>query len=962
MSNKSRQGIRPAFLAAVLGVAAMLAVVTVLMLPSGLAHAQANPFVPGAPTDVGATANSDGTQVMVTWTAATSGARASGYEVERKVGSGDWMSAAPAHGDTTTSYADSNVSDGMTYTYRVRATNDFGQSVWVESDPVTVTVPVPENEPPTVSTPVMDPVTITGLMKKNADGEDVNNTKTVEGVTAYFSDPEGDDLRFTAGSSNTAVATAVIEDGNLVITAQGAGNATITVTATDEDGSGMSATSTIEVTVRLSPQERYDVSILDDEDVPPVYIVDPDNVATITATTYPIEVEDVKFEVSALDQTGAPLGASDEDVTLTVEVMPNDQAEVLDSLGLDSSGLNIGETLQGLITIRGVDAGRRIFSLDVKCLAVGGKIEVDILDDQLNLVAEAMILCAEPVVIVPDDDEFRSDIMTVVSYNDWDHWADYETVSDGFIIDDTDDNVRHIVNEGDGKVYDQMGVLVRDEPVVDDYQLAISEKEMLTLKAGEDPDRLTKAEAEAGQHTIEVMVGAEYVQLTVTSTMEGPAYIRFLRSNMMPFSTDVDEGEMWRGASVVGLDEGRLALNMMPNLTKAQALAYDQYRVIIPGAADGYAYLYGLAGDYHQGTFRFFNPCPSELGEDHHFYVEVYESEGKYLKTREMIDCATSPRPGPTGLEFTIDSQEVGEGELTYRHARNADEHTVLLVDAHSRTIVASISDAPETVRFSAALDRELNDGWRYHFIVVAHGVNDQYTADAVTAEVNWINNTDAAPSTLTAGAPTRSHIVCQTGNDAVMELLADCDVNTAPMAPSATLAAQTVTAGMTAMVQSTITDADMGDMLTWSAMSSMPSYATATVDNMGMVTIMGVAAGSATITVTATDMHGETAMQTIMVTVTAAMLGAPTGVMATVDDSDPGSTNVTVSWTNGMNADGHEVGLVDLSDYSVRDHRVTDGATSHTFTNVASGRYMAIVVSTMDADFEYDVEIVTVP
>ena len=90
--------------------------------------------------------------------------------------------------------------------------------------------------------------------------------------------------------------------------------------------------------------------------------------------------------------------------------------------------------------------------------------------------------------------------------------------------------------------------------------------------------------------------------------------------------------------------------------------------------------------------------------------------------------------------------------------------------------------------------------------------------------------------------------------------------------------------------------------------------------------------------------------------------LTAPTMVMATVDDSDPGAASVTITWMDGMNADGHEVGLVDLSDYSVRDHRVTDGATSRTFTNVASGRYMAIVVSTMDAEFLYDVDIVTVP
>ena len=86
MSNKSRQGIRPAFLAAVLGVAAMLAILAALTLPSGPAHAQSSPFGPGAPTAVNAAANSDGTEVTVTWTAASGGAPATGYEVERKVG------------------------------------------------------------------------------------------------------------------------------------------------------------------------------------------------------------------------------------------------------------------------------------------------------------------------------------------------------------------------------------------------------------------------------------------------------------------------------------------------------------------------------------------------------------------------------------------------------------------------------------------------------------------------------------------------------------------------------------------------------------------------------------------------------------------------------------------------------------------------------------------------------------
>ena len=94
--------------------------------------------------------------------------------------------------------------------------------------------------------------------------------------------------------------------------------------------------------------------------------------------------------------------------------------------------------------------------------------------------------------------------------------------------------------------------------------------------------------------------------------------------------------------------------------------------------------------------------------------------------------------------------------------------------------------------------------------------------------------------------------------------------MNTAPTAGAA-ITDQTVRVDATVMVQSTITDADTDDTLTWSAMSNMPTYATATVDNMGMVTITGVAEGMATITVTATDIADATATQDIMVTVAAA-------------------------------------------------------------------------------------------
>ena len=666
-------------------------------------------------------------------------------------------------------------------------------------------------------------------------------------ISGVFEDADGDTLSYSASSNNTSVANASIAGSQMTVVAGDTrGTAEITVTADDDNGG--TASDMFMVTVA----EDYTLTAdpMRDPDMPSTYVV--------------VELGEytAKFDLA--------VAGSEDDVTVTVTASEPDDGgiTVTDSDGLIGAGfVDEEETdLEGSLTVKATDQGSRAFEIEGECITPGAMVTIVVEDKDLDEVAKGYILCKEPVIIVPDDDEFRSDVMTVVSYNDWDHWEMYETVSDGFLIDDTDNNVEHMVNQDEDN--NMMGILVRDEPVVDSYQLAISPKETLTLKAGEDPNRLTKAEAEAGQHTIEVMTGAVNVQLTVTSVMEGPAYIRFLDSDMMPFGTDVDEEPMWRGADVVGLDsQGRLALNKMPELSKAEALAYDQYRVVIPGAADSYAYLDGIGGDYYQGAFRFFNPCPSE---GHHFYVEVYESEGKYLKTTEKVMCVLSPRPGPAGLTFKIDSQKAGEGVLEYKPARNAVSHDVLLIDAENRNIVTTVADAESPVMFD-----NLNNGWTYHIVVIAEGVNGQYTADGVrNYHVEWLGEDDVPLSTAPSDAPDDTHPLCQTGYADVMMLLAKCD--TEPVQPPE--------------------------------------------------------------------------------------LTAPSNVMATVDDSDPGAISVTVTWTDGANADGHEVGLVDLSNYSVRDHRVTDGAMSHTFTSVASGRYMAIVVSTMDAEFLYAVDIVVVP
>ena len=66
-------------------------------------------------------------------------------------------------------------------------------------------------------------------------------------LSGVFQDPDGDDLTFTATSSNTAVATMWVDGSTLTVVATGTGTATITVTAKDSDGNQIS--DAFEVTV-----------------------------------------------------------------------------------------------------------------------------------------------------------------------------------------------------------------------------------------------------------------------------------------------------------------------------------------------------------------------------------------------------------------------------------------------------------------------------------------------------------------------------------------------------------------------------------------------------------------------------------------------------------------------------------------------------------------------------------------
>ena len=97
-----------------------------------------------------------------------------------------------------------------------------------------------------------------------------NQTATID-LSAYFSDPDGDTLTYTASSSDTTKATTGVSGATLTVNTLAAGTATISITATDPFGLTASlsialtintAPGTADTTPTLSSQELLQLSVL----------------------------------------------------------------------------------------------------------------------------------------------------------------------------------------------------------------------------------------------------------------------------------------------------------------------------------------------------------------------------------------------------------------------------------------------------------------------------------------------------------------------------------------------------------------------------------------------------------------------------------------------------------------------------------------------------------------------------
>ncbi len=205
-------------------------------------------------------------------------------------------------------------------------------------------------------------------------------------VSSFFSDPEGEELTYTAESSDAAVVTAGIEGSSLTVTAVAVGTATVTVTAADPEG--LTAAQSAEVTVEAPNQAPEAVGAIPaqtmtegDEvvvDVSP-FFSDPDgDELTYTAESSDAAVVAVSVEGSSLTVTAVAVGTA----TVTVTAA-------------DPEGLTAAQSAE--VTVEAANqAPEAVGTIPAQAMTAGGEVTLDVSsffsdpdEDELTYTAES---------------------------------------------------------------------------------------------------------------------------------------------------------------------------------------------------------------------------------------------------------------------------------------------------------------------------------------------------------------------------------------------------------------------------------------------------------------------------------------------------------------------------------------------------------------------------------------------
>ena len=229
---------------------------------------------------------------------------------------------------------------------------------------------------------------------------------------------------------------------------------------------------------------------------------------------------------------------------------------------------------------------------------------------------------------------------------------------------------------------------------------------------------------------------------------------------------------------------------------------------------------------------------------------------------------------GPALVPVTVSGNVAPQGDVTVPYSITAGTATGAGVDY---TV-----PSPASLVFTVS---EFSGGMATKNISIP--IMDDTTAEpdetfTVTLEVP----TGDAAENFAVGSPSSSTVTI-TDNDA--------PPNNAPQPVGTLPSVSVVSAGVqTVEVSNAFQDTDSGDRLSYSALSSIPGVASVAVTG-SMVTLTALSVGNSEVTVTATDRAGATAVQSFMVTVTAAGTPGVTVNRANLSVAEGGTGTYTV-------------------------------------------------------------------
>ena len=776
----------------------------------------------------------------------------------------------------------------------VTATDENGKVS--QTFPVKVKGPVPiENKPPTVRT-IPDKT----LM--------VDTTETLA-LSRYAEDPDGATLMYAAESSNEAVAEVSVANGALTIAAEAVGTATITVTVSDGTH---------------SVAREFDVTVTDKE-LPPN---NPPTIGTIIDRTLEVgDTRDISLSIYANDPegdvltyaatSGNPAAATVSVVNdvLTIAAVAEGTATITVTV---SDGTNSPVAREFNVTVNPDtpenERPEQELIDDIDDMRRGGTRELDLSSyyddpdgDPLTYEATSS---DEMVVTV----SVSGSMLTITGVG-------VGTARISVTVSDGTDEVRQTFTVTVGS---QPPMVDTDLPTSFPLGLAGATKVVNLAKYYDDPEGDSLTYEATSSDTAFATASVSGDVLTITAVAAGMATITVTAEDSdnepvsLEFFVTVSRGDVVNEPPVVRASMVEDKDLQVGGTTELDLSMYfvdpdeDDTLTYAAKSSNPAAATVSVSGDVLTIT-------AGSVGEAD-ITITATDGEGESATATFMV-TVTPPNMVPVAIGIPDQSLEMdfhtmktldlsmyfsdsdGPNDLTYTASSSMDTYATAMVDGSTLMIKAVAAGmAPITVTASDGEDSvedmftvtvsnpavppatsELPDQDFAHgdmearmFTLSEHFRRATDYAVSVSGDGVVMAEEEGGVLTLTPVGAGNAVVTVTPSNSGGIGSSQSINVTVAepeelmlPPRPVGTVAAQVVKIEATGMVDVSGNFIEPeGEQLTYAAASSDEGVATATVSEAGVVSIIGVAAGPATITVTVTDTDELTAAQTIQVTV----------------------------------------------------------------------------------------------